>query len=406
MRNSNLAKIFLAIVFFHSLVAIAGDLVKPISPTYNCGSLEVGSTAYNTCKSEYDAKYEVYRKELDAYNLAQTQQTTTSSTQSQTTTTKSKSVFSTSGSAAATLADIKQQNDAGKASYEDTASETNALGIVNTVIGAGCAASCSAAGTGCCAAAPVFFATAAHMFITSDKASNQATQHAISSAEACKSLNQISSKPTDCNSRSSSQSISYDPITGLCSPADSELCKNNPGIGPAPPLVKDALKNSGFAGIKNANDLFTRLPDGSIKFKNGMTFKESDFADEKSLMAAGLSAANAKSVLSSIGSATGRLGAIAAIDPKSAIKKDYGAGASGAGAATVVDVNKNEPGKNFSDKTTAVPQNNERSPSSEGLVKEFNGELIGVSGDDIFLMVNRRYKLKSEQDSFIPQGLK
>jgi hypothetical protein len=39
--------------------------------------------------------------------------------------------------------------------------------------------------------------------------------------------------------------------------------------------------------------------------------------------------------------------------------------------------------------------------SAEGLSKDFNGELIGVSGDDIFKMMNRRYRLKTDQDSFL-----
>jgi hypothetical protein len=45
---------------------------------------------------------------------------------------------------------------------------------------------------------------------------------------------------------------------------------------------------------------------------------------------------------------------------------------------------------------------NKREPATaEGLAKDFNGELIGVAGDDIFKMMNRRYKLKTAQDSFI-----
>jgi hypothetical protein len=36
-----------------------------------------------------------------------------------------------------------------------------------------------------------------------------------------------------------------------------------------------------------------------------------------------------------------------------------------------------------------------------GLTTSYNGERIGVAADDIFLMVNRRYKVKNDQDSFI-----
>ncbi|MGZ3773558.1 MAG: hypothetical protein ACXVCY_00900 [Pseudobdellovibrionaceae bacterium] len=43
-----------------------------------------------------------------------------------------------------------------------------------------------------------------------------------------------------------------------------------------------------------------------------------------------------------------------------------------------------------------------RDPSSlAGMQKNYNGEPIGVAGDDIFLMMNRRYKVKESQESFL-----
>lgn len=39
-----------------------------------------------------------------------------------------------------------------------------------------------------------------------------------------------------------------------------------------------------------------------------------------------------------------------------------------------------------------------------GLTKNFNGEPIGVSADDIFVMMNRRYKVKEQQDNFFREG--
>jgi hypothetical protein len=41
-----------------------------------------------------------------------------------------------------------------------------------------------------------------------------------------------------------------------------------------------------------------------------------------------------------------------------------------------------------------------RKPSSAGLIKDFHGDMIGAAGDDIFTMMNRRYQLKNEQDTF------
>lgn len=43
---------------------------------------------------------------------------------------------------------------------------------------------------------------------------------------------------------------------------------------------------------------------------------------------------------------------------------------------------------------------NRRPAQVSGLTKNFNGDPIGVSGDSIFMMMSRRYKLKSNQNSF------
>ena len=36
------------------------------------------------------------------------------------------------------------------------------------------------------------------------------------------------------------------------------------------------------------------------------------------------------------------------------------------------------------------------------MTKNFNGEPIGVSADSLFDMMNRRYSLKANQETFIP----
>ena len=56
--------------------------------------------------------------------------------------------------------------------------------------------------------------------------------------------------------------------------------------------------------------------------------------------------------------------------------------------------------RKFGDKMGEVASSG-RGPSSEGLSRDFKGDLIGAAGDDIFSMMKRRYILKNEQDSFI-----
>ena len=44
-----------------------------------------------------------------------------------------------------------------------------------------------------------------------------------------------------------------------------------------------------------------------------------------------------------------------------------------------------------------------REPASvAGMVKNYNGEMIGVSGDNIFDMMTRRYREKDGKDNFLP----
>lgn len=385
------------------------QLVTPKAPVYNCGSMEPFSSEFQACQRTYNAANSQYQRDLAVYNEANNAKGAAQNADELKAIEDQKNKTAT-----ATLAEIKEKNDKGKKSFDVTAAITMGLGIAATIKGTSCASSCP---TGCCAAAPYFFATAAAMFLLNSKAKKQAGQHAASSANACQSLNQLSSQPTNCSSTSNgandpTTTISYDPVTGKCLPEGSEGCKQQPGIGVAPPAVKDAIKASGFASGKSTSDLFALQPDGSVKFKNGKTYSDKDFKDINSLIASGLSPANAKSVMDSMAQSGGNLAALANEKAKKDIKDGMGASFGGAdGATTVVDVNRGQTSdKTYSDPLEAAKDakkfDQDRAPSSEGLAKEFNGELIGVAGDDIFLMMNRRYKLKSEQDSFIAQDLK
>lgn len=384
-------------------------LVAPKAPVYECGSLDVHSAAYQSCQNSYNAANKQYQKDLAVYNEANTLKGAAQNNA------ELKAIEDQKNqTAAATLAEIKDKNDKGKKSFDITAAITMGLGVAALVKGTACATSCP---TGCCGAAPAYFATAAAFFLLNSKAKKQSGQHAASAANACQSLNQISSTPTNCNTQStpgSTSTIAYDPVTGKCYPEGSEECKQVPGTMAAPPQVRDALKTSGFATGKNLNDQWSLQPDGSIKFKNGKTYKDADFKDASALMATGLSAAGAKSVMDAMSTGQGSIAGLG-LDAKST-KKDLKDGMGGSyggadGSTTVVDSSKAQTSdKKYSDDLGAAKDDKkfseERAPSSEGLAKEFNGELIGVAGDDIFLMMNRRYKLKSEQDSFIAADTK
>ena len=141
-----------------------------------------------------------------------------------------------------------------------------------------------------------------------------------------------------------------------------------------------------------------------MKTPNGLkTYTDKDFADVKSMMAAGLSAADANKLYSDLYGKDSLLSKAGA-DAKSLAelgkdKKNLGdfSGLGGGASTVAVDAAANS-NKKFSEKIGDVA---DRRPTSEGLTRDFNGELIGAAGDDIFTMMNRRYKLKNEQDSFI-----
>lgn len=387
-------------------------LVAPKAPAYTCGSMETFSSEFQACQNAYNAANKQYQRDLSVYNQAATASGDVQKAD------ELKAIEDQKNkTAAATLAEIKEKNDKGKKSYDKTAMITMALGVAALVKGTACASSCP---TGCCGAAPAFFATAAAMFLLNSKAKKQSGEHAASAQNACESLNQLSSQPTSCASNSNSSTgsttaISYDPVTGKCLPEGAEECKQLASTTAAGPNVKDALKTSGFASGKLPADAFT-VSDGQVKFKNGKIYKESDFKDMNALMATGLGAGAAKSVFDSMGQASGGLADLGLDSKLLKDKSKDGSGGGGSfsgpdGATTVVDVNRGQNSdKKYTDDLEAKKDDKkfdqDRAPSSEGLAKEFNGELIGVAGDDIFLMMNRRYKLKSEQDSFIAQDLK
>ena len=158
--------------------------------------------------------------------------------------------------------------------------------------------------------------------------------------------------------------------------------------------IKDGLTGlNSFA--TNSGKYFKVDKDGTVVTKDGKKYTPADFASEKAMIAAGMSAADAKMMAGSLNS----MGA--AVNAKEALAKenasDSGAfgqnGAGGKGAGVNANGGANG-GKELVGSKREVA-------SVEGLAVEFNGDMIGNARDDIFKMMNRRYKLKNSQDNFI-----
>lgn len=156
------------------------------------------------------------------------------------------------------------------------------------------------------------------------------------------------------------------------------------------------LKNLTKSGIIDKN--------GNIKMPDGKTYKASDFSSQAAMAAAGVPN----------GAALGAIAAYDAVQKKAAAKVEkmkIGAstesmgfdegGGSGGGSNTA---SASDSGAGYS-AAAAAPVGVVRDPSSlAGMQKNYNGEPIGVAADSIFLMMNRRYKVKESQESFFNES--
>lgn len=160
------------------------------------------------------------------------------------------------------------------------------------------------------------------------------------------------------------------------------------------PNVRALGKN--MAKIKGMFDPKT----GSIRTPDGKSYKASDFASKSAMAAAGIPN----------GAALGAIAAYGEIQKKAAAKVEklkIGAATEatgfdeggGSGSGSVASSGDEGAGMGVA---AATPRYGlDRDPSSlAGMQKNYNGEPIGVAADSIFLMMNRRYKVKESQESF------
>lgn len=173
----------------------------------------------------------------------------------------------------------------------------------------------------------------------------------------------------------------------------------DPTIAKEAQAGQNALKELEKSGVYNPKT-------GTIK-AGGKTYKTSDFASKEAMAAAGFpsglidgayayaekAAAKAEAKVSKI-----RLGAMTEANGYA----DAGGGGGGSsGSSAAVDPYAAGMGAGMGGAGSGMGGANDRDPSSlAGMQKNYNGEPIGVSADSIFLMMNRRYKVKESQESF------
>lgn len=332
--------------------------------------------------------------------------------------------------AAAADAERKRQAEAGAKAVEDSAkaaaeaaekqNEKGSMIYKLAGVGAGIAsayyahiaATCGAPG---CQVAPGL--TAVGFGLMSAAAFSQGSSHDSVANSACVAAGQMSASgsgtcgpaPTPYNPATFPESLTgggtpsnptpgtiFD-ANGRCIGSAADCAAIVSGLPPGV-SIRDAMKGiSSFA--TNAGKFFKMDKNGNAITKDGKKYTAADFASEKAMMAAGMSAADAKMLAGSLNS----MGA--AINAKDALAKENskdGAGAfgeNGAGGAGGKGSGLNANGSANGGKDLAGSKR--EIASVEGLAVDFNGDMIGNARDDIFKMMNRRYKLKNSQDNFI-----
>jgi hypothetical protein len=231
------------------------------------------------------------------------------------------------------------------------------------------------------------------------------TQIQISSASPnCEATVPAASDPTQDNSTNAINK-NFD-SNGNCISSDKAKCAAITSALPVGTNIKDLVKGaSAFASAPQ----FKINSDGSVTLKNGKTLTPADFKKADALKAAGFTDEQAQAMMGSFAKAASSSGL------ESALKKDLknagydkgsdfgGFSISGMGGSGGSDFDRKNggSGKGVNGNLSGKGMGGGRNPAGEGLTRDFNGEAIGAAGDDIFSMMNRRYKMKTAQDSFI-----
>lgn len=302
-------------------------------------------------------------------------------------------------SATSKLNQIEQQNKKGQSQQQAMQSMFSAI---SSMYQSKFAASCSHHCQGALLAASILNA------ILSNKSGKQAGNHNSMANSACLSYNKIASAGKACGSDASKfdpnkpafPNQQIDPRTGQCLASAPPSCTATRNALLADKSFDIKFLKPGPSGFAGVGSDFKFNPDGSVTTKDGKTFKESDFDSEKEMVAAGLSAQDAASALAlSKNNSASKLADNITADLKMPAFGTFGS-ESGGGTMTIKTPDAPTDGSGMGSKDLS---GSKRDLASEGLVRNFNGDVIGISNDDIFKMMNKRYNLKTDQDTFIGQ---
>lgn len=412
----------------------SGRLILPIAPVNDCNQHPTGSAAFTQCNTNFENNSLAFQKARDTYNTINTQMATAAQLASKT---NQLNTQQSQQAAAGALLEINNENSAtsslkvvqknnSKASDMYSVSE-----IILTVYkgyneneGQHDADNCSGTDYDSCAEARAGFAAAAAFTDMKTTAHDQIVDFATNRTEVCKIQNKLSEEKVNCDFTTPTSSVAipaiahtpnttwFDPFTAQCRSSAPELCKE----------ILNVINSGGSSLTIVLPKLSWRCPDGSTtcvssegpkveatargnkytyKDKKGKAyiFYASDFKSEKAMIAAGLTAAQAKKLKTDLEKKVVEVNAVA---KKVAKKLSEVLDEEQGNQVVDVGVTTKKPTVAETANAQALKQaaQVDRRPSSEGLTRNLNGDLIGVAKDNIFQMINRRYIRKTEMNWF------
>lgn len=174
-------------------------------------------------------------------------------------------------------------------------------------------------------------------------------------------------------------------------------------IDPAmPPTVREEFERGQVTLRNMSRNGYTVNRDGSVRLPNGRTVKPSTFRNKNEFVAAGFSPGGFAAVQgASAGIQQASAAAVAgAADsaPKSEGADEGGGGAGGSATAASAAASLGELNLGAA---PVLEGDGRQTASIGGESVNLNGEPIGVSVDNVFSMMTRRYSFENEKDSFI-----
>lgn len=268
--------------------ADASKSTKPQEPTYeNCSNTDSTGSVFTdyACQARNQQKQYDYNIQISAWNVVQQQEALQGQAAESE---EQRRILEAEKGKSATEA-LKKAEDQNKTSMLKSLAAAGITAGISAAFSAKYAASCSTSCQGALLAASIAYS------IMSAKNSRQASQNNSSAQAACLAQAKLNATSvSDCSASSLSTSLVpsiYD-ANGNCVAADRTLCTQNLPDGIT---IKDVIN-------AKTNDLAFKInPDGSITTKDGKTYKASDFKDVASLVAAGMSPAEAAAAMAMIG---------------------------------------------------------------------------------------------------------